>query len=113
MVPAFCHLQTGKQFLQSTMNVEVEELKEQKGEGENQECFLQVASTSSEAGSKEGWTGISKCKAGRQKELLRTESSSGQRVEERRREVIREGAKEVRGDQSLQGVHQGVLNREN
>lgn len=56
---------------------------------------------------------MSKCEAGRQKELLRTGSSSGQRVEEGRREVIREGAKEVRGDQSLQRVHQGVLNREN
>lgn len=46
---------------------------------------------------------MSKCKADRQKELLRTGSSSGQLVEEERREVIREGAREVRGDQSFQG----------
>lgn len=89
------------------MNVVVEELKEQKGGGENQKGVLQVASTSSEGGSKEGWIRMSKCKADRQKELLRAGSSSGQLVEEGRRKMIREGAKEVRGDQSLQGYTRG------
>lgn len=46
------------------------------------------------------------------KELLRTGCTSGQSVEK----LIREGAKEIRGDQSPQGLyscHQRVLNREN
>lgn len=106
-VPAFCHLQTGKQFPQRTVNVVVEELKGQKGGRENQEGFLQVASTSSEGGSKEGWTGVSKCKEDRQNGLLRTGSRSGKLVEEERREVIREGAKEVRGTRASRACTPG------
>lgn len=48
---------------------------------------------------------MSKCKADRQNGLLRTGSLSGQLVEEERREVIREGAKEVRRDQGIQGLY--------
>lgn len=57
---------------------------------------------------------MSKGKADRQKELLGTESSSGQLLEEERREMIKEGTKETRGpkasrDYTPGGSKQGDL----
>lgn len=50
------------------------------------------------------------CPSARQtaKELVRAEACQA-RVWRRRRELIREGAKEVRGDQSLPGLDEGPL----